>query len=325
MEKENKNEIEKQKNKEISAAGLVSIDIKSIFRILGRNKLWFIITFIVIFCVFFSFTYFVTPDSRYSANSSFAISTENIRYQEKLNYYFPKEAYDLWLIANEQLPLNSINYYYMDAINDIYSDRVIDDASGKLGGVISKEIIRQSVIAEKSLDSNYLNITISYKNSTDTKKISEAVLDSFLEIKNNDFQATYDDLLAKIESKISELNKTVDSLMEQADEYSIQFNKKIISELKNEKNKEINFYLTGYIPPNIKIKLDSANETVSNLTDIKNNMIEYKDLYLNRMALNVNPSVISNINILKNLILSFAAGLVFGLIFAFAANYFKSN
>ncbi|MBM3702598.1 MAG: hypothetical protein FJW63_06390 [Actinobacteria bacterium] len=325
MEKENKKEIEKQKNKDISAAGLVSIDIKNIFRILGRNKWWFIITFIFIFCAFFSFTYFVTPDSRYSTKSSFAISTENIRYQEKLNYYFPKEAYDLWFIANEQLPLNSINYYYMDAINDIYSDRVIDDASGKLGGVISKEIIRQSVIAEKSLDSNYLNITISYKNSTDTKKISEAVLDSFLEIKNSDFQATYDYLLAKIESKISELNKTVDLLMEQADEYSIQFNKKIISELKNEKNKEINFYLTGYIPPNIKIKLDSVNETVSNLTDIKNNMIEYKDLYLNRMALNVNPSVISNINIFKNLILSFAAGLVFGLIFAFAANYFKSN
>lgn len=325
MEKENKNEIEKQKNKEISAAGLVSIDIKNIFRVIGRNKWWFIITFIVVFCVFFSFTYFVTPDGRYSANSSFAISTENIRYQEKLNYYFPKEAYDLWLIANEQLPLNSINYYYMDAINDIYSDRVIDNASGKLGGVISKEIIRQSVIAEKSLDNNYLNISISYKNSIDTKKISEAVLGSFVEIKNSDFQATYDDLLAKIESKISELNKTVDSLMEQADEYSIQFNKKIISELKNEKNKEINFYLTGYIPPNIKIKLDSANETVSNLTDIKNNMIEYKDLYLNRMTLNVNPSVISNINILKNLILSFAAGLVFGLIFAFAANYFKSD
>lgn len=325
MEKENKNEIEKQKNKEISAAGLVPIDIKNIFRIIRRNKWWLIITFIVIFCAFFSFTYFVTPDSRYSTKSSFAISTENIRYQEKLNYYFPKEAYDLWLISNEQLPLNSINYYYMDAINDIYSDRVIDDVSGKLGGVISKEIIRQSVIAEKSLDSNYLNITISYKNSTDTKKISEAVLDSFLEIKNNDFQATYDDLLAKIESKISELNKTVDSLMEQADEYSIQFNKKIISELKNEKNKEINFYLIEYIPPNIKIKLDSANETVSNLTDIKNNMIEYKDLYLNRTALNVNLSVISNINILKNLILSFAAGLVFGLIFAFAANYFKSN
>lgn len=325
MEKENKNEIEKQKNRDIPAAGLVSIDIKNIFVILGRRKWWFIITFIFIFCAFFSFTYFVTPDARYSTRTSFAISTENIRYQEKLNYYFPKEAYDLWLISNEQLPLNSINYYYMDAINDIYSDRVIDDASGKLGGVISKEIIRQSVIAEKSLDSNYLNITISYKNSTDTKKISEAVLNSFLEIKNNDFQATYDDLLAKIESKISELNKTVDLLMEQADEYSIQFNKKIISELKNEKNKEINFYLTGYIPPNIKIKLDSANETVSNLTDIKNNMIEYKDLYLNRMALNVNPSVISNINILKNLILSFAAGLVFGLIFAFAANYFKSN
>ena len=325
MEKENKNEIEKQRNKEISAAGLVSIDIKNIFRIIGRNKWWFIITFIVVFCVFFSFTYFVTPDSRYSANSSFAISTENIRYQEKLNYYFPKEAYDLWLIANEQLPLNSINYYYMDAINDIYSDRVIDNASRKLGGVISKETIRQSVIAEKSLDNNYLNISISYKNSADTKKISEAVLGSFAEIKNSDFQATYDVLLAKIESKISELNKTVDSLMKQADEYSIRFNKKIITELKNENNKEINFYLTGYIPPNIKIKLDSANETVSNLTDIKNNMIEYKDLYLNRMALNVNPSVISNINILKNLILSFAAGLVFGLIFAFAANYFKSN
>ena len=143
MEKENKNEIEKQKNKDISAAGLVSIDIKNIFRILGRNKWWFIITFIIVFCAIFSFTYFVTPESKYSIKSTMLISTDNIKYQEKINYYFPKEAYDLWLIANEAYPLNSLNYYYMDADSYINSNKVIDTAYEKLGGLLNKDILKK--------------------------------------------------------------------------------------------------------------------------------------------------------------------------------------
>ena len=329
MEKDNKNniQIETKKNdlKPESNTGLVSIDIKNIFKILRRRKWWFIVTFIIVFSAIFSFTYFVTPESKYSIQSTFLISNENIKYQEKINYYFPKEAYDLWLIASEAFPLNSLNYYYMEAGSYLNSDKVIDASYEKLGGLLNKGILKKSIIASKSLDGTQLNISISYKNKNDTKKIADAILGSFIENKKKDFEVSYNDLLKKTEDKITNLNSEVASLLSQADDYSIEFNKKIVNELKAINNNQINFYVSDYIPPDIKVKLDADNGQLTNLEDIKGNLKEYKNLYINRIVLNTNNEIIANINILKNLILSLAAGIIFGLIFAFAANYFKSN
>ena len=329
MEKDNKNniQIETKKNdlKPESNTGLVSIDIKNIFKILGRRKWWFIVTFIVIFCAVFSFTYFVIPESKYSIQSTMLVPTDNIKYQEKINYYFPKEAYDLWLIANEAFPLNSLNYYYMDAGSYINSDKVIDTSYEKLGGLLNKDILKKSIIASKSLDGTQLNISISYKNKNDTKKIADAILGSFIENKKNDFEASYNDLLRKTDDKINNLNSEVASLLSQADDYSLEFNKKIVNELKAINNNQINFYVSDYIPSDIKVKLDVGNDQLTNLEDIKGNLKEYKNLYINRIVLNTNNEVIANISILKNLMLSLAAAVIFGLIFAFAANYFKSN
>lgn len=151
------------------------------------------------------------------------------------------------------------------------------------------------------------------------------MLSSFTENKKNDFETSYNDLLKKTNDKISNLNNEVSSLMNQADDYSLEFNKKIVEELKNINNSQINFYVSDYIPPDIKVKLDADNDQLTNLKDIKSNLEEYKNLYVNRMVLNTNNEIIANINILKNIILSLAAGIIFGLIFAFAANYFKLN
>ena len=329
MEKDNKNniQIETKKNdlKPESNTGLVSIDIKNIFVILGRRKWRFIVTFIIVFCAIFSFTYFVTPESKYSIKSTMLISTDNIKYQEKINYYFPKEAYNLWLIANEEYPLNSLNYYYMDAEDYINSDKVIDTAYEKLGGLLNKDILKKSIITSKSLDGTQLNISISYKNKNDTKKIAGAILSSFTENKKNDFETSYNDLLRKTDDKINNLNSEVSSLISQAEDYSLEFNKKIVNELKTINNNQINFYVSDFIPPDIKVKLDADNDQLANLKDIQSNLEEYKNLYVNRMVLNTNNEIIANINILKNIILSLAAGIIFGLIFAFAVNYFKSN
>ncbi len=329
MEKDNKNNIptetEKNNLKSGSNYGLVSIDIKNIFTIIGRRKWWFIVTFIIVFCAIFSFTYFVTPESKYSIQSTMLISTDNIKYQEKINYYFPKEAYDMWLIANEAYPLNSLNYYYMDADIYISSDKVIDNAYQKLENLFSKDILRKTITAEKSLDSAQFNISISYKNKNDTKKINEAILSSFTENRAKDFEASYNDLSGKINDKINNLNAEVTSLMTQADDYSLEFNKRIVNELKTINSNQINFYVSDYIPPDIKVKLDADNEQLTNLKDIKSNLEEYKNLYINRMVLNTNNEIIDNINILKNLILSLAAGLILSLIITFAVNYFKSN
>ena len=305
--------------------GFVSIDIKNIFKILGRRKWWFVITFILVFSAIFSFTYFVTPESKYSIKSTVLITSENVKYQEKINYYFPKEAYDLWLIASETYPLNSLNYYYLDAANYMNSDKVIDNAYKKLGGLLRKEIFKKSIVAGKSLDGTQLNISISYKNKNDTKKITDAVLSAFIENKENDFEFAYNSLLNKTDEKISNLNNEIALLLSQADSYSLEFNKKIVNELKTENSGQINFYVSDYIPPDIKVKLDVSNDQLTNLMDIRSNLSEYKNLYINRITLNTNNEIISNINILKNLILSFAAGIIFGLIFAFAVNYFKSN
>ena len=213
----------------------------------------------------------------------------------------------------------------MDADSYINSDKVIDTAYEKLGGLLNKDILKRSIIASKSLDGTQLNISISYRNKNDTKKIADAILGSFTENKKNDFEASYNDLLRKTDDKINNLNSEVASLLSQADDYSLEFNKKIVNELKAINNNQINFYVSDYIPPDIKVKLDVGNDQLTNLEDIKGNLKEYKNLYINRIVLNTNNEIIANISILKNLILSLAAGIIFGLIFAFAANYFKSN
>ena len=323
----NNNQIKKEKKelKTKSNTGIVSVDIKNILKILGRRKWWFIITFIIAFCAIFSFTYYMIPESKYSIKSTMLIATDNIKYQEKINYCFPKEAYDLWLIASEVYPLNSLNYYYMDADGYINSNKVIDTAYEKLGRLLNKDILKKSIITSKSLDGTQLNISISYKNKNDTKKIADAILGSFTENKKNDFEAAYNDLLKKNDDKINNLNSEAASLLSQVDEYSLEFNKKIVNEAKNINNNQINFYVSDYIPPDIKVKLDAGNEQLIILKDIKGNLNEYKNLYINRIVLNTNNEIIVNINILKNIILSLAGGVIFGLIFAFAVNYFKPD
>jgi capsular polysaccharide biosynthesis protein len=329
MEKDNKvnSQAETEKNdlKNKPNPDFVSIDIKNIFRILKKRKWWFIVTFIIVFCSIFSFTYFVTPESKYSIQSTMLLTTDNIRYQEKVNYYFPKEAYDLWLIASEAYPLNSLNYYYMDAISYIYSEKVINMASQKLDGLFNKEIIKRSIVASKSLDGTQLDISISYKNKNDTKKIADAVLGSFIENRKSDFEVSSNELLKKINEKNNNLSNDISSLMKQADDYSFDFNTRIVNELKTLNANQINFYISDYIPPDIKVKLDADNDQLANLKDIKSNLEGYKNLYIDRIVLNTNDNIIANINILKNLILSIAAGIIFGFIFAFGANYYKSN
>lgn len=329
MGKENKTDTQTERGKDNLKSqpdtGLVSIDIRNIFKVLAKRKWWFIATFLIVFCAIFCFTYFVTPESKYSIHSSMLISTDNVKYQEKINYYFPKEAYDLWMIANEEYPLNSLNYYYMDANSYIHSDKVIDDAYEKLKGSPSKDILKKAIIANKSFDGTQLNISISYKNKDDTKKIADAILSSFVENRKKDFEDSYNGLLKKTCDKITNLENEVSSLLGMAEDYSLEFNKKIIDELKDANDGSINFYVSDYIPPDIKVKLDVDNDQLVNLKDIKSNLEEYKNLYIDRIVLNVGSETVANINLLKNIALSLAAGVIFGLIFAFAANYFKSN
>ncbi len=280
---------------------IAEINLKSLFKILVKRKISFFIAFFIVLILGLTFTFLVAPE--YSSNLQITLSDNEIFYNDALYQYFPGEANSLWIIPSVQ-GTQRIDYIVgkLDPIySELKSDAILNNALNTLQGKITKTQLIKSI--NVSVDRWIGIVTIeNYARTPDLAyNINKSILDSYVNQKKTELEYAYNALLEKLGPEI-------------------ELSKKEIEALESEVGKET-------INPELSEKLDAAFEKYNVLNTTKQNMIDNKDLFIDRIKI-VKPPVLTDVkntsNYLRNILLSLIAAITIGIITAFTVNYFKN-
>ena len=280
---------------------IAEINLKSLFKILAKRKAAFLIAFIIVLILGLTFTFLVSPE--YSLTSQITLSDNEIFYNDALYKYFPGEADGLWIIPSTK-DTQRIDYIVgkLDPIySQLKSDAILDNALNTLQGKITKSQLLKSI--NISVDRWIGIVTIeNYARTPDSAyNISKSVLDSYVNQKKTELENAYSILIEKLDPEI-------------------ELSKKEIETLESEVEKET-------INPVLSKKLDTAFEKYDVLNTTQQNMVNNKDLFIDRIRVVKPPELIDVKNTssyLRNILLSLIAAIIIGIITAFTVNYFKN-
>src|SRR4030042_5860514 len=87
---------------------IAELNLKSLFKILTKRKIAFLIAFFIVFVIGLTYTFLVSPE--YSSTSQITLSDNEIFYNDALYKYFPGEADGLWIIPSTEESLQKIDY-----------------------------------------------------------------------------------------------------------------------------------------------------------------------------------------------------------------------
>ena len=269
------------------------IKLKDILRIFLKRKWLFIGFFLVVLIAGLLFTFLKPPIFKTDS----MLKLTEIYYDDSLYSYFPVEAKILGIYSPEA----DVNRLEEERIVEIAKELESDDVLNKLSKNIDLEINKEDLNAAANVyidrGNRSLKIDVTYDTAEGAYQICEGLTYLYLDIKEKEFIDTYDSLMAKIDDRISELqvdirdidNENYDSL--------------------SEKNSEI----------------DSINMIIINLEEIKYNLEQNKDVYLEKFEITQEPAFpgkpINEIGIKDILIIVFVA-IAVGLIAVFIPNIF---
>ena len=281
---------------------IAEINLRSLFKILVKRKITFLIAFIVVFIAGLTFTFLISPE--YSSTSQITLSDNEIFYNDDLYKYFPGEADSIWIIPSTEEDTQRIDYIVgkLDPIDsELKSDTILNNALDALQDKITKTRLIKSI--NISVDRWVGIVTIeSYARTPDLAyNINKSILDSYVNQKKTELENAYNVFLAKLDPQIELSEKEIAAL---EDEIEIE---------------TINLVLSK--------ELDTAFEEYNVLNTTRQNMVNNKDLFIDRIRVIKPPRLIDVKNTssyLRNILLSLMAAIVIGIIAAFTVNYFKN-
>jgi len=283
------------------------VNLKVFFRILIKRKLAFIITFILVFIIGIAYTFLVSPE--YSSVSQITLSNNEIYYNDEFYEYLPDEADSLWIIPRVENE-KRIDYIVgkLDPIDsEIKSEPLISDTINLLKSKFTNsDFTRSQLIKSVNITVDRWNGIVTLTTYAKTKElaysINKAVLDSYMDVKVKERKEAYDSVVEKLKIEISTTEKLLSDL---------------VSDLrKNEKDALLSK------------EFDEEYNKYAVLTSIQNNMLDSKEYFINRIQINKPPeldSVVNTSSYLRNILLSFIASAIIGIIAAFVVNHFKSS
>ena len=83
----------------------------------------------------------------------------------------------------------------------------------------------------------------------------------------------------------------------------------------------INFSSSNFIPPELQNKINVTTGEYNSLSSIKKNLIDYKEMYINRIVVQSLSDIEKNSFILRNILISFFASLFAGVIAVYIVNF----
>jgi len=283
------------------------VNLKVFFKILIKRKLAFIIAFILVFIIGIAYTFLVSPE--YSSVSQITLSNNEIYYNDEFYEYLPDEADSLWIIPRVE-NVKRIDYIVgkLDPIDsEIKSEPLISDTINLLKSKFTNsDFTRSQLVKSVNITVDRWNGIVTLTTYAKTKElaysINKAVLDSYMDVKVKERKEAYDSVVEKLKIEISTTEKLLSDL---------------VSDLrKNEKDALLSK------------EFDEEYNKYAVLTSIQNNMLDSKEYFINRIQINKPPeldSVVNTSSYLRNILLSFIASAIIGIIAAFVVNHFKSS
>ncbi len=264
------------------------ITLKDIFHILVKNKLWFLIAFLIVFAGGLIFSLVSTYP--HSIDASIKLTDNYKYYDDFLLENFPEKTENLWLYEESEIKDKEIKI--LDSMqSEILSDNFLKELKRQLSFDISLEKLKKSIYSFRE-NSRNLTIKIVYNDPEKTFEIENELTKLLKFNKESKLYSAYNLLLGEMNKKIEE----VSTEFETED-----------SEIDNK-------------------GLDSNHEFYNDLTNAKTILLENKDYFVNRISL-VEEIQISDVykytSKSKNIIFSLILGVFLGLIVTYSRYFYK--
>ncbi|MHB8277830.1 MAG: hypothetical protein ACYDIA_09285 [Candidatus Humimicrobiaceae bacterium] len=298
------------------------LDFKDVAKVFKKRRWWFIGVFIIILVISLLLSFNFSRNSQFGVKSKLSISSTNIDYQNLISLSFPEDSDKLWLVSTENLRIIS---KYIDRINDeIKSEPIINELNKSLGfnlnnGELKKQIRVDTIIG----DENNIVLTTYSNNLNTAKRMNEILIRIYTNDKTNEFNAVYNELLQKVEKKLSIDQIELQKLSKESEDYVYNSNKKLLEDVSKStsSDKIINFSPSSYIPLELQNRINITTKEYNSVLSIKNNLIENKTLYINRISVQNLSDIEINSFIPRNIIISFLVSLFTGIIAVYIVNF----
>jgi uncharacterized protein involved in exopolysaccharide biosynthesis len=301
---------------------IIVLDVKDIIKIFNKGKWWFIGVFIIVLIISLLLTFNLDKNSQYGVKSQLSVNSNNIDYQNIISTSYPEDSDKLWMVSTAKWWIIGT---YLDRIsNEIKSDEIINDLNKLLGLNISNNELKKQIRVDIVTTTESNIVLTTYANNLDNaKKINESLIKIYINKKANEFNNAYNELLKKVDSKLSIDQQELQKLSKEAEDYVNNENKKLLEDLLKSKNttEVINFTSSNFIPPELQNKINVITADYNSLTSIKKNLTDYKEMYINRIVVQNLSDIEENSFILRNIIISFFASLFAGIITVYGVNF----
>jgi capsular polysaccharide biosynthesis protein len=299
------------------------IDLKVLFKIIRNTKKWFISALIVVFIIGMLLNFFAFPNLRYYSKSHIIVSFKNIVFQNKISEGFPGEDINMWMIKSQENWAQYVNNWHTAGTKILNSDEFLNKLSKSLNNRFSIEDLKKRIKFDRVVEVNSLNITVSSNNSQDAYKINETLLKIFTEDKKTEFETAYSNFLAGLDKRIIENGKKLNDIKVEAENEIINYYK---NDLNGSKDiGDLNIKEDTAIPAELKEQINNLENEYKLLIESKENAKENKDYFVNRIFYILEPQVYSNLDLLRNIILSFFAGLILAIATSLIVNIYNQK
>src|SRR5450830_1305697 len=300
----------------------IIIDFRDVFKVFKKRRWWFIGVFIIILVISLLLSFNFSRNSQFGVKSKLSISSTNIDYQNLISLSFPEDSDKLWLVSTENLRIIS---KYIDRINDeIKSEPIINELNKSLGFNFNNDELKKQIRVDIIIGDENNIVLITYSNDLNTaKKINETLIKIYTNDKTNEFNAAYNELLQKVEKKLSIDQIELQKLSKESEDYVYNSNKKLLEDVSKStsSDKIINFSPSSYIPLELQNRINITTKEYNSILAIKNNLIENKTLYINRISVQNLSDIERNSFIPRNIIISFLVSLFAGIIAVYIVNF----
>ncbi|HEY4662894.1 MAG TPA: Wzz/FepE/Etk N-terminal domain-containing protein [Candidatus Humimicrobiaceae bacterium] len=268
------------------------IKLKDMVSVSVRKKWVFIGFFLVVLIIGLLFTFIKTPV--YQSYS--ALRLKDIYYEENLYKYFPEEARALGIFA-PGMEIEELESEILNGITkDIRDDVLLDDVSAKLDFEINKDKLNEAISTLIDRGNKVIAITATYSNAEGSYKINNILINTYLENSRNEKSQIIEDSILKINGRVTALEQQFED-----------------AESQNEGAEDI------------ESELDSINNLIIDLNEIKYNLENNKEVYINNVEISEEPVIpvdAINIDNFKSILITVFAAIAVGLIAVYIPNVF---
>lgn len=262
--------------------------LKDIFYILVKNKLWFLIAFLIVFTGGLIFS--LVSTYLHSIDTSIKLTDNYKYYDDFLLENFPEKTENLWLYEESEIKDKEIKI--LDSMqSEILSDNFLKELKRQLSFDISLEKLKKSIYPYRE-NSRNLTIKIVHHDMGKTFEIENELIKLLKINKESELDSAYNLLLGEVNKKIEEVSTEFESEDSEID------------------NKG----------------LDSNHEFYNDLTNAKTILLENKEYFVNRISLVKEKQILDVYKYTsksKNIIFSLILGVFLALIVTYSRYFYK--